>query len=372
MNSNIVNRTLDFDFYDFAKTLTLIFSLVVCLDCYAQSRSMTGCLDVRVAKTNSSVIENPGTYCLKKSYHVDGTLNPFKHGNQLTSDDDVALTIAHDDVVLDLQGFKLTSDAALDVGGIQSPSATSSRVTSGMLSLYPKARFVKNILVKNGSIELERYGIGIRFMGYTGEFTSSPNLRIQSQESHYPPPIPTETSSLSPAKTTPPTNGELEYYEILVKDLPKTSKEYPNRAIQIENMTIRTQSIGVVVQGGGTIIRNSVIETFGSAAIWIYGPNALIENNTIIIHSEQPYLSGDAAIRLYHGDGAVIRNNKIIVKGSVHKRAVSTIDTGPFVFEGNTLTGITETDKYAVAVRGDMLGKLNGTVFRRARPWPFN
>jgi Right handed beta helix region len=347
---------------------SFLVSLSVGNICAAQSAESPRCLEIRVTKTNSSIVEAPGYYCLKRDLHVDGRLNPFKHGHQLTSDDDVLMTIAHNDVILDMKAFKLTSDAALDAGGIQSPTETFSRVTTGLLRQYPNARFVRNVQIKDGTIDLERGGIAIRFMGYTGNFASTDSDRSSS----HPPRIPTEASSLSPPKTMPPSKGELDFYQQLVKDLPKTPLEYPNRAIHIENMTIRTQSIGIVVQGGGTIIRNSVIETFGSAAIWIYGPNALIENNTIIVHSEQPYLSGDAAIRLYHGDGAIIRNNKIIVKGSVHKRAVSTIDTGSFAFDGNTLTGISETDKYAIAVRGDMLGKLNGTVFKRARSWPFD
>ncbi len=337
----------------------------------APSGELGHCLDVKVTKTNSSVIEKSGHYCLKQNLHVDGKFNPFKHGHQLSSDDDVAMTIAHDDVVLDMRNFRLTSDASLDAGGIQTPSETTSRVTTGMLRQYPKGRFAKNIVIKNGTVDLERYGIGIRFMGYTGAYLSGLGLELQSSETTYPPRIPIEISSLSVANTSPASQGEIEYYQTLIKDLPKIPEEYPNRGILIDNMRVRTQSIGIVVQGAGTIIRNSIIETFGSAAIWIYGPNALIENNTIIIHSDQPYLSGDAAIRLYHGDGAIIRNNKIIVKGNAHRRAISTIDTGPFVFEENVLTGIADTDKFAVAIRGKMLGKLSGISFTRPKPWLF-
>ena len=118
---------------------SLLMALSVSNICVAQRAESFKCLDISVTKTNSSIVEAPGYYCLKRDLHVDGRLNPFKHGHQLSSDDDVLMTIAHNDVILDMKAFKLTSDAALDAGGIQSPTETFSRVTTGLLKQYPNA-----------------------------------------------------------------------------------------------------------------------------------------------------------------------------------------------------------------------------------------
>jgi len=46
-----------------------------------------------------------------------------------------------------------------------------------------------------------------------------------------------------------------------------------------------------------------------------------------------------APIRLHHGDGAIIRNNRIVVKGDGHPWAVTSFRTGAITLEGNTLNG---------------------------------
>ena len=74
-----------------------------------------------------------------------------------------------------------------------------------------------------------------------------------------------------------------------------------------------------------------------------------------MVDANQSMTSAEAirrAIRMVHGDGALIRNNRIIVKGDAPKRIVSTFGTGPFTLEGNRFYGVSEKDQIAKAFRG--------------------
>jgi hypothetical protein len=144
---------------------------------------------------------------------------------------------------------------------------------------------------------------------------------------------------------------------------PKSSAEYQQRDLHLENLHIFVRGIpkgagsggGTInIQGAGTIIRNCVLETNDGNAIWIFGPNAIIENNTIIVHGTNRLREADAPIRLIHADGAIIRNNKIVIKDEEHHRAISTFDTGAITVEGNTFYGMTPKDDIAKAFLGTL------------------
>lgn len=134
--------------------------------------------------------------------------------------------------------------------------------------------------------------------------------------------------------------------EELLKKLPVKSADYPERNLVLENMTIEVSSAGadyhnygVLLQGAGTVIRNCVIKVDKQTAIFIYGPHALIENNTIIVNGEGPRVEGDAPIRLHQGDGSIIRNNTIVRKDDSAAQAVTLVKSTDVVFENNTLYG---------------------------------
>jgi hypothetical protein len=78
---------------------------------------------------------------------------------------------------------------------------------------------------------------------------------------------------------------------------------------------------------------------------------------------QAPPFEADAPIRLHHGDGAIIRNNRIIIKGHAHKRAISTFDTGTFTAEKNVLQGMTERDEIVKAFIGKLQGNISGNTF---------
>ena len=163
------------------------------------------------------------------------------------------------------------------------------------------------------------------------------------------------------SKNAPPDQASIDLAKWSVKnDLAKSSlhstQDYPYRNIKIENLKIKIVGGGraIVVQGAGTVIRNNVIEVDGGTAIWVGGPNAIIEGNTIIVLGKKDVVSADASIRLKHADGAMIRNNRFIIKGGANKRLISTFDSGDFHFENNSISGLGKNDAIAQAFSGEL------------------
>ena len=127
-----------------------------------------------------------------------------------------------------------------------------------------------------------------------------------------------------------------------------------------------------------------MIETDSGTALWLYGPNAVVENNTIIVHclSKPMGLQGvarcnemDAPIRLMHGDGAVIRNNRFVLRGKAHQRVLSLFDTGAFTFEGNTFVGLEDAGQAVKAFSGTVQTKttvpnrVDNSLSAKLRAW---
>jgi hypothetical protein len=128
---------------------------------------------------------------------------------------------------------------------------------------------------------------------------------------------------------------------------PKNLIVYAKTNFILDNLLIKTDSIGIILEGEGNVIRNCIIESNGRAAIMMAGPNGLIENNTIVLSNkfmpglasftfakfmEGTYSLGNiynllderrepkAAIVLHQGTGTVIRRNRIEVKGKSETR----------------------------------------------------
>lgn len=154
------------------------------------------------------------------------------------------------------------------------------------------------------------------------------------------------------------------------------TSDYPVRHLTLQNLKIKSSLPAVVLQGAASIVRDSVIETDSGTALQIYGPNALIENNTIIVHcrKSQPNasnrsqcLSADAPIRLIHADGAIIRNNRIILKDDAHKRVISVFETGTFIFENNVIIGLDDLSQIASAYDGELIIQQRGNRIDNTR-----
>jgi hypothetical protein len=315
---------------------------------------VNGSTDSRAIRT---IVENPGIYCLEENIQIDGQYSPFTiEGSKLFSDDDQLLIIRSDDVSIDFKEFSATSDAALD-SAISTPYLR--KYDTSFLSPLPPAP--KNISLKNGTLRIDRTGVGIRFRGLGPE--SFANTREELRELMGPR---ADWDSVSRDEYFKKTGRQI---RILSELFPKGPSAYPVRNLHLENMRIKTKQDAVILEGASTVIRDSVIETDSGTAVWLYGPNAILENNTIIVHclETKRITEGlatcrklDAPIRLMHGDGAVIRNNRFILKSNAHQRVISVFETGSFTFENNTVVGLQDIDSLAKAFTGELLMKGEG------------
>jgi hypothetical protein len=345
------------------------------------SKGMESCSALQRNNPSGVVVTQSGISCLKSDVHVDGQWNPFRHGNPIDSDGYYVIAVATSDVTVDLGGFTLSSDAQLVSGAIHTPAETNTFGATGTLLQFPNGRIASNVKVRNGNIKLERMGIGIRFMGLTGEFLKrgkeeqslasfvypEPLIEIvQSNDTEWPLQHPSDSWIGDPGEYLRSIVTSREVFARKSQYLPKSPADYPKRNIQLEKLNIEVKAgLAVVIQGANTSIRNCTFEVSDEqTAIYLYGPGAIIENNTIIVNTKPHYMKGDAAIRLFHGDGAIIRNNKFIFKGSQgHRHTVSTIDTGAFSFENNVVVGTKGVAGTMLSISGEMQANVSGTKF---------
>lgn len=324
------------------------------------------------------VIDKPGNYCLTQSIHIDGQYWPVTpEGHKLFSDDTVIMELKADDITLDFQGHSATSDARLNVG------ITTPRGPDHEAALLPKklpAIVPKNLTIKNGTIRVSRHGMALEVYGI-GPQEVLANIVTDATEEEFAAMFVGRTGGtqgLDPQVMPQWIADENRERADLRKTFMPNAVAYPIRNLHIENMRIRSQDYAVVLQGAGTVIRDSVIESDSGTALWLYGPNATIENNVFIVHclSKKQSLQGrsqcqemDAPIRLMHGDGAIIRNNRFVLKENAHKRVISLFDTGAITVEGNTYTGLDTLQQAIQSFRGP--GEVTGSTINRVdnSPW---
>jgi Right handed beta helix region len=322
-------------------------------------------------KSGRTVIEKSGHYCLAEDFNVDGKYWPLTpEGPKLFSDDDRILVLDADGISIDFKGHLVTSDAGLHFG-IYSPQFLSPIDT---LDTPLRAPIRKNIFLRNGVLKLSRSGMALVIAGFVPNRISAIKLVTEKDVNIY-----------KLDKDNKLREARVAYEnESLIKIVKDGSAAYPLRNLQIENMRIQSKDYPVELQGASTVIKDSVIETDSGTALWLYGPNAVIENNTIIVHcieTKPSYQSGvsycndqDAPIRLMHGDGALIRNNRFILANNAHKRVISLFETGPFTFENNTIVGLDNLNQTAQAFTGklDMKAsnnKIDNSVWSKVKSW---
>jgi nitrous oxidase accessory protein NosD len=97
------------------------------------------------------------------------------------------------------------------------------------------------------------------------------------------------------------------------------------------------------MSGTGNVLRNNVIEVESATAAYLYGPGSVIEGNTFIVHQTKGEPAATLAIlKLRDAHGAVIRNNRFIVKGvfvGKAEAAINLLESKNVVIEGNTIEG---------------------------------
>lgn len=122
----------------------------------------------------------------------------------------------------------------------------------------------------------------------------------------------------------------------------KRAPDYEPGGYLIDNVNVRAGWRGVQMGGGGNILRNSVVAVDSSTAAVLFGPGAIVENNTIIIHGKGEHGDFDAALKLRDAHGAVVRNNAFVYRGGLFSNApaaINLLDSRDVLIEGNTFKG---------------------------------
>ena len=257
-------------------------------------------------------ITESGEYCLRTDYKSN-RVYAFSEGGE-RSYPGYVLTIKAANVVFDLRGFTMNVETR-GIGGVKS-------------GYWKDTQSNEKITIRNGTIK-NRLPTGptIDFNGPDGS-TLSDFLAIYEEH-----------------------DSANRNYKKLLNTLPQNNEGYPKTEHLIDRMKIEAGTVSaflglhskaIAMKGAANTIRNStIVVTDGHAAIYLFGPNQLIENN-IIIFKGKAALETSAAIKLHQADGTIIRNNDIIIDGSGDegpKAAISLIDSKDVVVEGNRIYG---------------------------------
>jgi hypothetical protein len=275
-------------------------------DCRAIRKARPGGSSLTTADT----IDAPGRYCLAENvegprlYTIEGERNGY---------DQPVIQVDASNVDIDLQGHAIVANTR-DMNGIL------------LFALDAHSHPTSHVSIHNGTVAA-RTGDAIG-LGFSGG------------------------SLLSDFLTMYQGNAELANTAI-AKLQQVTLDQYPLTEHVIDKIKVRANTgggpgaggpVGIGMKGSHNIIRNSTIEiTNGHAAIYLFGPGNVIENNTIIFRGQSAFESA-AAIKLHQADGTVIRNNDIVIDapmfGKAPAAAIALVDSKGVVIENNRLRGI--------------------------------
>ena len=223
------------------------------------------CLNItRRGPERGAIVDGERYHCLTAPLILEGHHNSFTpEGPKYYRADSIALLVAADNTTLDFRGHLVRSRAdgvdAVNGARVAAGGDNSGRI-GGTAYLFENWQgFFKNITVKNGRAELKYRGMGIYFPGDAHWYVAELNDRLKG--------------------------SQRESYGTLITEQKRKvrySSYNVDRNIVIDTMHIRSKDPGILIQGGRTIIRNSVIETDDTTGIWVFGSNALIEGNIII------------------------------------------------------------------------------------------
>lgn len=272
-------------------------------------------------------IDAPGRYCVALDFRQHGMSGGGHSGPGYGH---TLINVGGSGVIIDLQGHVLHTDERSH--GVRLAALANQGRAEWERREYGLS--TREVTVRNGVIDLRGIGSGIRFIKWWDLI-------------------------------------------LLTEEVPPSASPYEKTRYVIENLTIKTDNVGIQLEGDGNIVRNCVIESDGDAAVIMAGPNSQILNNTIILGN--PLVPtwvaardfGDmvlntpaarrqtrAAIVLQDGSGSVIRGNRIEVKGKSATRHSIYLNNGSrdVLVEGNTfVNGV------------DPVVQLNGSSVRVAR-----
>jgi hypothetical protein len=122
------------------------------------------------------------------------------------------------------------------------------------------------------------------------------------------------------------------------------TKDYSGSSYHFENLTILAGSYGIKLAGRGNTIRGNRIEvTDSKSAVYLFGPDNIVEDNIIVFRGDAVTESA-APVKLHLGDRTVIRNNLIIVEADSNapKHILSLIESADVEFTGNRIYGVSK------------------------------
>lgn len=302
------------------------------------------CLELRpeFGSYQEAYVREPGTYCIATDFWQQRLSNGAGHSGPAPHHN--LIEVGTGDVTLDLMNHILHSD------GHSSGVAAFVESNKGS-AWYSKSLFgleTKNVIIKNGVIDLRGLGRGVVLIRHWGM-----------------------------ADITDPVPGKL--------------KDYEKSKFTLENVLIKTDNVGIILEGDGNVIRNCIIESGGNAAIMMAGPNGKIINNKIMLTN--PFFPTDfanetgipnvfsrflderrlsrAAIVLHQATGTVISGNRIEVRGKSETRHNIYLNHGSkgVRIEGNTFVGVGDP----VTLVDGSTAELKNNVFekKKASWWQF-
>jgi hypothetical protein len=232
-----------------------------------------------------AVVARPGQYCVAQDFRqpllAGGGHSGPRYGHAL-------IVVEGGDVTIDLQQHTLHT-AARSHGVYLAAAANRGQAERAGVGYGTTSH---NVTVRNGVIDLRGTGTGVRLIDLW-----------RSEDILSAPPV----------------------------------AAYRKTRYVLENLTIKTDNVGIRLEGDGNIVRNCVIESDGDAAIVMAGPHSQIINNTIVLGNPlvptwiKASEAGDAlglltktpaaraqtraAIVLQNGADSVVQGNRIEVKG---------------------------------------------------------
>lgn len=212
-----------------------------------------------------------------------------------------------DHLDLDLQGHLISGGPFDNVTGI-TLGGFAFEASSSQRKYFPEHLSVRNGIIKTPGPS----GVGV-YLGFGKSFELSTRLDDSSRE-----PVPEDE----------PPMAEMRPYEKGKNIAYATPWNYqPATYFSLDNLKISSGGRGVIMVGANNTLRNSTVEVDGDTAVYLYGPNALVEGNTFIIHMKPGSTSQiPSVLKLRDADGAIIRNNKFIVKGRADRQEVAAIN----------------------------------------------
>jgi hypothetical protein len=290
--------------------LKLLVTSALCTNLCAEECREISKANQRHANWTVSINES-GSSCLRSDLKIEDEFDI--HAGSIKPNGSPPLDVNASNVSVDLQQHILLSKSAYAQG----------------IVVYSQ----NNIVLRNGSVQSKgRVSHGVRH-----DPSGSSYMQTNSNDSS------------KTCRVVYPPCEDISYLYAINKLPPK----YQDANITIDNMNIFATYRGVMLADNHNTIRNSTIEVDDNTAIYLMGQYPVIENNTIIIHSNKNNNTEyqkkwniqikDGAIKLRDAQGGIIRNNRIIYRGGLFGGkapvAINLLDSKDVVIEGNTIEG---------------------------------